>query len=1032
MLRKLLALALSYRLLVLALALFLGGIGTWAFINLPVDAYPDIAQTQVKIILKAPGMTPEEVESRVITPIEMEMPGIPRQAMLRSTAKYAIADITIDFVDGTDIYWARQQVAERLSGVLADLPPSVSGGLAPISTPLSDVYMFTIEGPLSLQQKRELLDWTIRPALRTVSGVADVNALGGQVRTFEVRPDPVALAAARLTIADLKTAIESGNRNDGAGRLVSGEESLIVRSVGAIQTEADLQSLVLANRDNRIVRLGDVATVGIGSLTRYGAVTKNGKEEAVEGLVIALRGADARQVVAGVKERMAEIERALPKGTTIDVFYDRSELIGHAVGTVEEALLEATVLVIVLLVVFLGDWRAAAIVASTLPMSALLTFLFMSMSGLTANLMSLGGLAIAIGMLVDGAVVVVENVVEKLSHVKEGESHPRLNLVFRAASEVIVPVSAGIVIIALVFLPLLSLQGLEGKLFAPVALTIVFALAGSLLLALTLVPVLASLGLKSGHHGDPWIMRWLTPRYRSLLSSAFDRKRLVYGLSAAGLVLAGVAYTAVGKTFMPTMDEGSVIVQVTKLPSINLAQSTEGDKAVQRALLTVPEVQDVIARVGSDEIGLDPMGLNETDTFVRLKPKGAWRGDKEFVIEQMRKAVEGLPGIETSFTQPIEMRVSEMLTGARGDLAVKIFGPDTRVLAELAGQVQRTLADVRGATEVLTVANDSVDYLQLDIDRAAAGRFGMPIDQLQDGLRAQIEGMPAGIVADRQKRIPIVIKGDDAIRNDPARFADLQFLTPGGTLARVSDMAQVRHTQGPVKLDHENGSRYALVQAFVSGRDLVGYVGEAKASVTAKVPLPAGYRLVWGGQFENQQRASARLALVIPMALLLIFFVLLGTLRSLRASTLILANIPFAMVGGIVSLWISGDYLSVPASVGFIALLGIAVLNGLVLVAYFRQLRYEGVPMMEAVRLGAERRLRPVLMTASITGFGLVPLLFASGPGSEIQKPLAIVVIGGLVSSTLLTLVLLPILFERFGESAQDRDDALAQEPVHV
>ncbi|WP_257551823.1 efflux RND transporter permease subunit [Sphingopyxis sp. DBS4] len=1022
MLRSLVAASLSWRLLVIALALAVAGLGTWAFMTLPVDAYPNIAQTQVKIILKAPGMTPEEVESRVITPIEMEMLGIPDQAILRSTAKYAIADITIDFVDGTDIYWARQQVAERLSNVMPDLPASVSGGLAPISTPLSDIYMFTIEGPLSLQEKRELLDWTIRPALRTVPGVADVNALGGFVRTFEVRPDPVALAAAGLSIADIQAAIESGNRNDGAGRLKSGEEALIVRAVGAIRSVEDIQQLVIVSRGDRIVRLGELATVGIGSLTRYGAVSKNGQAEAVQGLVIALRGADARQVVDGVRARLAEIESTLPAGTHVDVFYDRSDLIARAVGTVEKALLEAAVLVVVLLILFLGDWRAAAIVAATLPMAALITFLFMQGMGLSANLMSLGGLAIAIGLLVDGSIVVVENIVERLGRAHE-EGTPRLNLVYQAASEVIVPVSAGIAIIALVFLPLLSLQGLEGKLFAPVALTIVFALAGSLLLALTLVPVLASFGLKSGHHGEPWLMRQLGPRYRGLLDGAFARKRLVYGLSAAGLVIAGIAYGAVGKTFMPTMDEGSIIVQLTKLPSIDLDQSIKGDMAAQRALMRVPEVQDVIARVGSDEIGLDPMSPNETDSFVRLKPRSEWRGDKDLIVEDMRKAMAGLPGIEPSFTQPIEMRVSEMLTGARGDLAVKIFGPDLATLGELADQVQQILSNVDGASEVLTVANDRVDYLQLDIDRAAAGRFGMPVDRIQDALRAQVEGAHVGIVADGQKRVPIVIRGDEALRADPARFADLQLHTPTGIVARVSDMARIERTAGPVKLDHENGSRFALVQAFVSGRDLVGYVDEARAEVGAKVKLPAGYSIVWGGQFENQQRASARLAVVIPIALLLIFFVLLATLRSMRASVLILVNIPFAMVGGIVSLWASGEYLSVPASVGFIALLGIAVLNGLVMVTYFRQLRDDGRSMAETVRLGAERRLRPVLMTASITAFGLVPLLFATGPGSEIQQPLAIVVIGGLITSTLLTLILLPILFERFGESAGETDN---------
>lgn len=1024
MLRQLLAKALSYRLLVLAAALIVAGIGGWTFANLPIDAYPDIAPTQVKIILKAPGMTPDEVETRILAPIEQEMLGLPRQAVLRATAKYAIADITIDFVDGTDIYWARQQVSERLAGVMGDLPAGVGGGLAPISTPLSELFMFTIDGPQSLEERRTALDWTIRPALRTVPGVADVNALGGYVRTFEVRPDPAALGAAGLTLDDVKAAVESGNRNDGAGRLANGENALIVRAVGAIQTLDDLRAVVLHASGGRVLRLGDVATVATGSLTRYGAVSSDGRGETVEGLVIALRGADARQVVAGVKTRLAELQHSLPPGMKIDVFYDRSDLIGRAVGTVEEALLEATLLVVVLLMLFLGDWRAAAIVATTLPMAALICFILMRAWGLTANLMSLGGLAIAIGMLVDGAVVVVENVVERLAHVKDSDSTPRLNHVFRATSDVIVPVSAGLLIIALVFLPLVSLEGLEGKLFAPVALTIMFALAAALLLALTLVPVLASLGLKAGAHADPRIMRWLTPRYRRVLQGAFARQPLVYGLAGVGLVAAVVAYGAVGKTFMPQMDEGSVIVQLVKSPSIGLAHSVAGDGAAQRVLKArVPEVDRVVSRVGADELGLDPMGLNETDTFVTLKPQGEWRGSKEWVIEEMRKAMALLPGIDASFTQPIEMRVSEMLTGSRGDLAVKIFGPDGQKLGALAGKVEAILRKTRGASEVMTVANDRVDYLQIDIDRLAAGRAGLPVSTIEDALRSQLEGTRAGIVAEGNRRIPIVLRGAESVERSTALLTGTVLRGADGQSVRLSDVAQVRPVAGPVKIDHENGSRYALVQAFVSGRDLVGYVEEAKATVEAQVPLPAGYRMVWGGQFENQQRAAARLALVVPAALVLIFLVLLATLRSLRASLLILVNIPFAMVGGIVALWAAGQYLSVPASVGFIALLGIAVLNGLVLVSYFRQLRSEGLGMAEAVRLGAERRLRPVLMTASITAFGLVPLLFATGPGSEIQQPLAIVVIGGLVSSTLLTLVLLPLLFERFGESREERAD---------
>jgi len=1020
MLRALVAWSLSYRLVVLGLALVTAGLSAWAFATLPVDAYPDIAQTQVKIILKAPGMTPEEVETRIIAPIELEMLGLPRQAVLRSTAKYAVADVTIDFVDGTDIYWARQQVTERLAGVLKDMPDSVEGGLAPISTPLSEVFMFTVEGPLSLSDKRELLDWTIRPALRTVPGVADVNVLGGHVRTYEVRPDPVRLAAAGLALDEVVQAVKRGNRNDGAGRLAQGDEALIVRAVGAIRDVDDLRAMVVVARGDRIVRLGDIATVGAGSLTRYGGLTRNGRE-AVEGLVLALRGADARAVVEGVEARLAELRPALPPGTTLDVFYNRSDLIEHAVGAVQEALLEAILLVGILLIVFLGDWRAAAIVAATLPMAALITFLAMRGTGMSANLMSLGGLAIAIGMLVDGAVVVVENVVDRLAHAGEAAG-PRLNIVFRATGEVVVPVSAGLLIIALVFLPLLSLQGLEGRLFAPVALTIMFSLAAALLLALTLVPVLASFGLKSGHGREPWIMRVAAPRYQALLAGAFARRRIVYVAAAAGLGLAVLAYGRVGKTFMPTMDEGAVVMQTTKLPSIGLDRTLALDGRVEQAILAaVPEVDRIVARNGVDEIGLDAMGLNESDMFMALKPRSEWRGSKQRIVDGIRTVIAGMPGIDPVFTQPIEMRVSEMLTGSRGDLAVKIFGPDRATLSTLAGRIEGSLRGVRGASEVVTAANSLVDYLQLDVDRAAAGRFGLPVDTFEDMLRAQVEGLPAGTVIEAQKRIPVLVKGGDEVRGDAGRLHDLQMVTPTGVVVRVSDVARFAATQGPVVLSHESGGRYALVQAFVTGRDLVGFVEEAKTRVAADVPLPAGYRLVWGGQFENQQRAAARLALVIPIALLMILLVLLVTLKSLRAALLILANIPFAAVGGIVSLWISGDFLSVPASVGFIALLGIAVLNGLVLVSYFRQLRDEGVVLAEAVRLGAERRLRPVLMTASITAFGLVPLLFATGPGSEIQKPLAIVVIGGLVTSTLLTLVLLPLLYERFGESAQER-----------
>jgi heavy metal efflux system protein len=1021
MLPRLVEFSLTQRVFTLLVAALVVGLGGYAFRTIPIDAFPNISPVQVKLIMKAPGMTPEEVETRVIAPLEMELLGIPGQTVLRSMAKYAVADITLDFEDSTDIYWARQQVAERMAGVRGDLPDSVTGGLAPVSTPLSDVFMFTIEGgDLSLTERRSLLDWTIRPALRTIPGVADVNALGGYVRTFEVIPDNAALAAAGLSVAKLAEAIQAGNRNDGAGRISEGEKALVVRAEGAVQTPGDLQQIVLKSVDGRVLRLGDIAEVRIGSLTRYGAVTRDGQGEAVQGLVLSLRGADASSIVADVRERIAELQAVLPEGVRIQTFYDRSNLIQRAVGTVQKALIEATVLVVVLLFAFLGNLRAAFVVAVTLPMAALVTLVMMRLFEMSANLMSLGGLAIAIGLIVDAAVVVVENSVERLQHTGDGTRIPLLHQLYKAASEVATPVASGIIIICLVFLPLLSLQGLEGKLFGPVALTIVFALSASLVLSLTLIPVLSSFLLRAGHHGEPILMRILTRGYRAFLRGALAFPLPVYLIAAAGMTAMVVAYTAVGKAFMPTMDEGSVIMQITKLPSINLVSSVEGDLLIQRLLKErVPEIERIVARVGSDELGLDPMGPNETDMFLVLKPKERWRlPNKEWLFAELRKVMADVPGMEFAFTQPIEMRTAEMLTGARGDLAIKIFGPDLKTLSGLAGQIQTALEGVRGAAEVSTVANDSVDYLQVDVDRLTAGRTGLSVAAIEDELRAMLEGANGGLVAEPGRRTNIIIRGQDDVRMAPELFAQSQIAAGDGGLVRVGDVANVRRAVGPVKIDRENASRFAIVQAYVTGRDLVGFVEEAQKTVENAVALPSGYRLVWGGQFENQRRAATRLAIVVPIALAMIFGVLFATLRSLRQSTLILANVPFALVGGILALWASGQYLSVPASVGFIALLGIAVLNGLVLVSHFNQLLAEGKHLSDVVFEGSLRRLRPVLMTASIAAFGLVPLLFANGPGSEIQKPLAIVVIGGLFSSTVLTLFLLPILFRRFGVAA--------------
>lgn len=1016
MLRRLIAFSLAQRLLVLVAALGLVAAGAWAFLGLPIDAYPNIAPTQVKLILKAPGMTPEEVENRVVVPLEMELLGIPQAAMLRSTAKYAIADITLDFAEGTDIYWARQQVSERYAGVAADLPPDVSGGLAPISTPLSDMFMFTIEGDgLSLAERRTLLDWTIRPALRTIPGVADINALGGEVRSFLVTPDRARLSAAGLHFRDVADAIGRNNRNDGSGRLRDGEDALIVRAAGAIASLDDLRQVVVSLRDGVAVRVGDVAQVGYGALTRYGAVTRDGAGEAVEGLVVGLRGADASQTVAAVRERLAGLERGLPAGVRIETFYDRSDLIKRAVGTVQSALVEASVLVVILLLLFLGDARAALVVSVTLPLAVLLTFVLMRITGMSANLMSLGGLAIAIGMLVDAAVVVVENTVSGLAG-PGGPALPRLHRIYRAAGEVAAPVAAGVVIIMLVFMPLLSLQGLEGKLFAPVALTIVFALAASLVLSLTVIPVLCSLVLREGAHREPWLMRQLERIYRPLLAWSLAHGRAMAAMVVAGLAIGVVAYLGTGKTFMPTMDEGDMLVQLVKPASISLEASRDLDLKIERAVKArLPEVEHIVARLGSDELGLDPMGLNETDMFLQLKPRAQWRTpDTAWLEQQLRDVMQAFPEVEYGFTQPIQMRVSEMLTGSRGDVAVKVFGPDLGLLNDLANRIAAILERTRGSQDVLAQTQEGMRYLGVQIDRQAAGRYGLDVTAVQDELRAQLEGARAGTVIEQQRRVPVVVRGAERIASAPERFGQISVARGDGGEVPLERMARLEPTSGPVQVRRENASHYALVQANVAGRDLVGFVGEARAAVEREVHLPSGYQVSWGGQFENQQRAAARLGLVVPVALGMIFLVLFFTFGAVREALLILCNVPFALVGGMVALWLSGQYLSVPASVGFIALLGIAVLNGLVLVSYFNHLRDTGMPLAEVVREGAMRRLRPVLMTASITALGLVPLLFASGPGSEVQRPLAVVVIGGLVTSTTLTLLLLPVLFRRF------------------
>jgi cobalt-zinc-cadmium resistance protein CzcA len=1015
----LIRLALTQRLLMLLMTLLLIGGGYTAFKELPIDAFPDVSPIQVKIIIKAAGMPPEEIEARITAPIEVELLGIPKQTMLRSIAKYSLTDITVDFAEGTDIYWARQQISERLNAVWADLPEGISGGIAPMTTPLGETFMFTIEGgDLSLMERRSLLDWVIRPALRTVSGVADVNALGGLVRTFSVVPNNVLMTARGISTDQLVLALQHNNRNDGAGRLNEGEEALLVRTEGRIKKLADVEAIVIANNSGIPIRVSDVAKVKIGSLTRYGAVTRNGESEAVEGLVLSLRGANAGKTVHEIENKLAELKSSLPAGVSLEVFYNRGRLVDSAVSSVTSALVQAIIFVIILLVLFLGNVRASLVVALILPLAALFTFILMKITGMTANLMSLGGLAIAIGMLVDASVVVVENILMQFSDKEKAQRLPKLHNIYRATREVAAPVISGSLIVIIVFLPLLALEGLEGKLFAPVALTIVFALVGALILSLTVIPVFASYLLKPEGIAEPNFSKQIRLRYMPILHWSIANSKKVFITAGAMLLVTLGIFMQLGSSFIPTMDEGDIVMQLEKLPSITLENSIALDLQVQKHLLkNVPEIKNIIARVGSDELGLDPMSLNDTDTFLELQPKETWRMDsKAGLIDAIRDVMQGIPGVAYGFTQPIEMRVSEMLTGTRGDVAVKLFGTDLALLNQKAEEIEAALNTVKGATDVFTNQKEGMQYLQITVNRLAAGRLGLDVEQIEKILRVQIEGLKLGVVQEGVRRTALVLKANA----DSASFENLQITLENGARVPLSMVASIDKVDGIVSIQREHSQRFVVIRSNVEGRDLVGFVEDAKVVVNDKVELPAGYLLKWGGQFENQQRAAKRLAIVVPVSLLLIFLLLFTTFGSLRQAVLVFSNIPLAMIGGVFALWISGEYLSVPAAIGFIGLLGVSVPNSVMLLSYFNQLRATGMEMSKVIILGTERRLRPVLMTASLTAFGLLPMLFASGVGSEIQKPLAIVIIGGLVSSTFLTLVLLPILYKKYGEAKQE------------
>jgi cobalt-zinc-cadmium resistance protein CzcA len=1012
-------------------ALALSAWGIFSYTKLPVDAFPDVAPVQVMVSMRAPGLAPEELESRVTAPVEIAVRGIPNLVSMRSVTRYSVALMTFEFSDGTDIYWARAQVNERLQEIRDQLPSGTEGGLAPIVTALGEMLMFTLTSDtLSTQEIRSLIDWTIRPRLRGLPGVADVNVLGGFVRIFEVVPSAPAMAARGITTQQLENVLVTNNRNDGAGRVHEGEEALLVRSEGRIHTLEDIRNTIVTVKNGATVRVSEVADVREGSLPRNGVVTTNAEGEAVWTTVLGLRGANAKVVVNGVKDKLKELEPLLPDGTKIEIFYDRNDLIEKAVWTVQRVLIEAIVLVVVLLVLFLGNLRAAVVVASCLPLAVLATFVIMRSFGWSANIMSLGGLAIAIGLLVDCAVVVVENVEHRIAESKNSDLKARLRITLDATKEVAVPLVSGVVIIITVFMPLLSLQGLEGRLFSPVALTIAFALSSALILSLTVIPVLSAFLLRSGSQGDPWLIRKLHAVYDPVLARAMDRPGIVAAVVGGGLLLSAFAFLGIGSTFLPTMDEGTPVVSLRKYPTIAVDEAADSDLRIERELKTaIPEIDRIMARAGADELGLDPAGLNETDLFMTLKPRDTWRGKgMNWLTDEMRKVLDKIPGISYAFAQPIDMRVQEMIIGARGDVVVKIFGDDIATLNKMAREIAAQVRQITGSTDVYALRNAGAKYFTVNIDRAKAGRLGLNATDVQDALRIWVDGKRLGYVLEGMVRTPVVLRGEANLRASSADLARTPIVIPAGGTVELSQLADIKVEDGPIQVIREEGQRFATVLANVEGRDLVGFVSEAQAAVKKNVPLPVGYTLDWGGQFENQQRAAARLAIVVPIALAMIFLLLYLTFGSLRQSILVFCNVPFAAIGGIVALRMSGEFLSVPASVGFIALLGIAVLNGVVMVSYINDVlinylneRRGQFTLREAVMDAARRRLRPVSLTAAIAALGLVPFLFATGPGSEIQKPLAIVVIGGLVTATLLTLIVLPILYERFGISRAAR-----------
>lgn len=986
MIERIVRLSLQQRLLVLIVSGVLLASGLWATKRLSVDAFPDVTNIQVQVATEAPGKSPEEVERFVTIPIELGMTGLPGLTEMRSLNRNGISIITLVFTEKTDIYFARQLVTERLIEVASKMPVGITPVLAPPSTGLGEIYQYTLDHPSDKQReltvdelvdRRAVQDWIVRPMLRSIPGVAEINTQGGYARQYQVLVNPERLRHYQISLREVYEALARNNANSGGGQLPTYSERYVIRGLGLIIKPEDIDNIILKEVNGIPVYVKNIGEVQIGSEVRQGSSIKNGYTESVAGIVQMIRGGNARDIVNRIKMKVAEINegKLLPEGLQIVPFYDRSELVNAAMLNVAKVLIEGVILVIILLFLFLGDVRSSLIVVATLILTPLLTFLVMNRYGISANLMSLGGLAIAIGIMVDGSVVVVENTFAKLGErLKSGESKNRI--ILEAASEVGKPVLFGVGIIILVFMPLLSLEGMEGKMFAPMAITIAIALTISLILSFTLSPALCSYILKGGSEDDTRVVKALRAPYERWLHWCLAHPKLVVKRSLIALSISLVGFVFLGKAFIPVMQEGSVTPVIVRAPNISLDESIKLEFEALKRIMTIPDVEMVVSRLGRGESPADPGQPNESDPIVTLKPLGERKLSQEQIAQEIREKLKTLPGIELGISQPIAARVDEMVSGVRSQVAIKIFGEDLTTLQNLGSQISQILTQMKGANDLRIEQVSGQNYLNIKIDRDAIARYGINVSDVNDVIETAISGKQASIIYEGERRFPLVLRYPAPYRDKVSAIENIILHSPDGAQVLMRDLAEISLLDGPAQISRESGKRRLVVGVNVEGRDLGGFVKEAQERITEKVELPQGYTLEWGGQFENMERAMSRLMIIVPMTILAIFFLLFMLFKSLRLAALIILVLPFASIGGVFGLFISGEYLSVPAAVGFINLWGIAVLNGVVLISFIKQLREEGYSMEDALLHGCGHRFRPVMMTASVAMLALVPMLF--------------------------------------------------------